>query len=284
MEWMMDRIIYRHIQSCFGSHCTSMWNHEGWEMATCLGLADWQCSSWRWEWGAHHSDACGARWSTPSGRCPRGSWSSCHCGAVATDAAGRWLPWAASESLPVGSHWWNLWQHCSHRRSTRGGSWSPPCTHWYTSPPCSHPRRGRPHSAWRMSKPRCSRCRCPGIQGCPGSLLGQQTRGSPAGGGYGSDLRSGQRPPSQWASLEALESVGQWAGFQAAEIQGGGEERRQVQLCFDYLWDSSHSNMVLLFFDKACSMRDVPYASNWARLWGWMVLQRSWLTRKILSF
>lgn len=235
MEWVMDRIIYRHIQSCFGSHCTSMWNHEGWEMATCLGLADWQCSSWRWEWGAHHSDACGARWSTPSGRCPRGSWSSCHCGAAAMDAAGRWLPWAASESLPVGSHWWNLWQHCSHRRSTHGGSWSPPCIHWYTSPPCSHPRRGRPHSAWRMSKPRCSRCRCPGTQGCPGSLLGQQTQGSPAGGGYGSDLRSGQRPPSQWASLEALESVGQWAGFQAAEIQGGGEERRQVQLCFDYL-------------------------------------------------
>lgn len=145
------------------------------------------------------------------------------------DAVSMWLPWAASESPPVRSHWWNLWQRCSHHRSIHGGSWNPPCIHWYMSPLCSHPRRGRPHSAWHMSEPRCSRCLSPGRRGCLGWLLGQQTQGSPAGGECGSDPKSGQHPPSRWASLEALESVGQWAGFQAAEIQGGREKRREVQ-------------------------------------------------------
>lgn len=232
-EWNSEQNYLQHIQSCFGSHCTSMWNLQGWDTATSLGLPCWRCSSWHWEWAAHHSDACGVLWSTPGGRCLEGPWSSCRCGAAATDAAGRWLPWAASGSLPVGSHWWNLWRHCSRHRSIHGGSWSPPDIHWYMSLLCSHPGRGRPHSAWRTSEPQCSRCPCPGTQGCLGSLPGQQTQGCPAGGGCGSDLRSGQHPPSRWASLEALESAGQWAGFQAEEIvpRRRGKEKASSALC-----------------------------------------------------
>lgn len=226
--WSERTELFTDIQSCFGSHYTSTWNPKGEETATSLGWPGWRCSSWRWAQAARRSDACGALWSMPGERCPGGSWSSCRYGAAARGAAGTWLLWASCESLPAGSRWWSLWQHCSRRRSIRAGSWSPLCTRWYRSPLCSRPRRGTPHSAWRMSEPRCSRCLCPGRRGCLGSLLERQTRGSPAGGGCGSDPRSGRRPPGQWASPEALGCVGQWAGFRAEETQVEGRKEGKL--------------------------------------------------------